>query len=82
MSMCPVCNGLTSIQDHCPKCSSLMNDSGKMSDFFAPYSPYREIDDVNMTNGFPDVKQHQCLHLAYCESCGYEQVLAFEEKEE
>ena len=81
MSYCPVCNGLDSFEYICPKCQSKMEDSGKLSDFFSDYSPYREIDDVNLTNGFLDVQENLCLHVAYCPQCGYDQITTINEIE-
>jgi hypothetical protein len=69
-TMCPVCNGLQTLQMCCPKCGSSVEDSGRLNDFLGPYSPYRPIDDVGLTNGFLDVRQHCCTHVVHCPGCG------------
>jgi hypothetical protein len=82
MSLCPICNGLIVFQRYCPRCSSEMMDLGKISDYFAPYSPYREIDHVNMSNGIEhDVDNHQCIHISHCSFCGFEDTHTINEKE-
>lgn len=66
---CPACNGLAQITALCPQCTQLMEDYGRYSAYFMDYSPYREIDDMNMTDGYVDVSTHQCVHLMFCSSC-------------
>jgi predicted nucleic-acid-binding Zn-ribbon protein len=70
-SMCPVCNGLQALHSSCPKCGTSAADDGRLNDYLGPYSPYRPIDDVGLTNGFLDVHRQQCTHVAHCPSCGY-----------
>lgn len=43
---CPICNGLISLSILCPHCGETMEDHGRLLDMFAPYSPYRPIDDL------------------------------------
>ncbi len=69
MYMCPLCNGLNSITVKCSQCGSEVQDSGRISDYYGPYSPYRPIDDLNMTDGFDDAQQHSCPHVIYCPTC-------------
>lgn len=66
---CPVCNGLQSMSVLCPACRQAARDFGRTDDFLGPYSPYRPIDDLKLTNGFPDLINHECVHLMYCENC-------------
>ncbi|MEX2104934.1 MAG: hypothetical protein WD907_06355, partial [Bacilli bacterium] len=67
---CPLCNGFTQFHDTCIHCGHNMDDEGRYSDYFGDYSPYREIDDLALTNGIPtDVSDHQCVHIIHCESC-------------
>lgn len=69
--MCPLCNGLLSVSARCPDCGNqTCEDEGRLGDFYGPYSPYRPIDDIRMSNGWMDVSQHICLHLVRCLSCG------------
>jgi hypothetical protein len=59
-----------------------MTDAGKMSDYFLDYSPYREYEHVNMSNGIEDdVENHQCIHISYCSFCSFEETVAINEKE-
>ena len=68
---CPVCNGLMTIDVGCPKCGERMADGGRIDDYLGPYSPYRPIDDLKMTNGYPDLLTHTCVHSLHCDGCGY-----------
>jgi len=68
-SICPVCNGLGLFQAVCPACRTEAEDLGRLGDYYGPYSPYRPIDDIRMTNGFSDVRDRLCLHNAYCGRC-------------
>ena len=65
MSMiCPLCNGLRNLQAHiCPECGDDMQDKGRVSMFFGPYSPYEEL---RMTNS----SDEKCVHLFSCSKCG------------
>lgn len=78
-TICPICNGLTNLDKVCEKCGSLMEDHGRYEQLFDPYSPYREIDHIRMTNGFMDVAQHQCIHIAQCPQCSHQQLFFIQE---
>lgn len=78
---CPVCNGLREAERLCPACGDKMEDTGRLEDTFDDYSPYREIDDVRMTNGYSDLEQNVCMHLFVCTRCGREAVHSVEEGE-
>jgi len=69
--ICPVCNGLQAMRAVCPHCASAMTDGGKIQDYYGPYSPYRPIDDLKMTDGFADYSSHRCIHHLYCAVCGH-----------
>lgn len=69
-TICPVCNGLEQLVSVCPQCGGTTEDQGKESDYYGPYSPYRPIDDMKLTNGYYDLAQHQCMHAVYCPACG------------
>jgi hypothetical protein len=77
--LCPVCNGLDQLQASCRSCGGAAEDCGKASDYYGPYSPYRPIDELKLTNGFPDLAQHQCYHALYCPSCDSTQLHAVDE---
>lgn len=68
-SVCPVCNGLSALHADCPRCASECRDEGRLNDCFGPYSPYRPIDDIGLTNGVMDVGIHTCTHVVRCPDC-------------
>jgi len=68
-AICPVCNGFAALAAACPTCARLAEDGGRLGDYYDPYSAYRPIDDVRLTNGYPDVASRECLHRAYCAAC-------------
>ncbi|MDP5272576.1 hypothetical protein [Chengkuizengella axinellae] len=72
MSFCSVCNGLSNLNAICSKCNQEAKDYGRIGDFMGPYSAYLNIDELKTANGYPDLKNHQCVHLAYCELCDSE----------
>ena len=64
--ICPLCNGLKSSQINvCALCGHDMEDQGKVSGFFGPYSPYEELETAN-TNSLDE----KCVHLFSCPKCG------------
>lgn len=77
--LCPVCNGLVSLEQACSRCGNRLEDGGRLYDYYGDYSPYREIDDAKMDNGFPDRAQHQCLHTGWCPQCRAEQTVSVRE---
>lgn len=82
MWVCLYCNGLKTIATSCPQCSAPMEDRGKVSDYYLDYSPYREIEDLKMTDGYEhDHEQHECMHYICCPACGHIQVQAFKEED-
>ncbi|WP_202081040.1 hypothetical protein [Caldalkalibacillus salinus] len=56
-----------------------MDNQGRLADFFADYSPYREYDHVDMSNGYADVQNEQCIHYAFCTNCGRSENVAIQE---
>lgn len=80
MWICPVCNGLERLDTPCARCGTPQDDLGRLSDYYTPYSPYREIDDLKMTNSFADLATHQCIHLLYCPHCQLEHKQAINER--
>lgn len=61
---CPLCNSLIDIKELCPRCGQIMEDRGRVEDYFDPYNPY--LDKSIVTMGQPS---HQCVHLFYCPQC-------------
>lgn len=77
---CTVCNGMEALSSVCPHCGSgSASDYGRVNDYYGPYAPYRPIEDISMTNGYPDAARHECMHILYCEACGASSVLAVPE---
>lgn len=76
---CPVCNGLKAAIAPCPTCERPMTDAGKLQDYFANYSPYRESDDLRLTNRYVDLETSHCMHVFYCKACGKEETLGIQE---
>ncbi|MFD0868099.1 MULTISPECIES: hypothetical protein [Paenibacillus] len=68
---CPVCNGLETAEWSCPLCGKTAEDFGRFNDYLGPYSPYRPIEDLSLTNGFADVANHCCVHVFHCEHCSH-----------
>jgi hypothetical protein len=78
--ICEVCNGMAPLTGICPECNHPLEDQGKLSDFYGPYSPYRPADDLKITNGYLDVKQHRCIHLANCPDCSHSYLVFVRER--
>ncbi|WP_284637899.1 hypothetical protein [Paenibacillus silviterrae] len=78
---CPVCNGLEELSFPCEQCREALDDQGRLSDFYDPYSPYRPIDDIKLTNGYEDLSTHQCIHLGRCSHCHRSYTLAVQEQQ-
>ncbi len=67
--LCPLCNGMKQLDIKCLQCHTEVTDCGRYDEYLGPYSPYRQIDDMKLTNGFNDLKNHQCIHVGYCAHC-------------
>ncbi|WP_084024307.1 hypothetical protein [Vulcanibacillus modesticaldus] len=78
--LCPVCNGLSALQATCQYCHHPLEDYGRIEQLFGPYSPYQEISDLKMTNGFIDSTIHLCIHVTYCPMCGKEHLITIKEQ--
>lgn len=60
--ICPACNGLEQFSQPCTQCNSVMEDSGRVADYYGPYSPYR---------AYADIYSLSCQHMMQCPQCGY-----------
>lgn len=66
MYVCALCNGLEPVTSTCPQCGQVLTDGGAIIDYYGPYSPYMSKDSIE-----PE-KQNCCIHLLYCNNCGYD----------
>lgn len=75
MEMCPLCNGFSNKWIECPDCGSLMEDTGRLTDYLDEYSAYMEIDSMKLHDGVLDsLQQHKCVHLWHCPKCQREEL--------
>ncbi|MGE8205104.1 hypothetical protein ACQKP0_11110 [Heyndrickxia sp. NPDC080065] len=71
MEWCTLCNGINDEVLLCPACDGIMQDQGRIYDFYENYSPYMDIDLVKLEDGDPNSsKKNECVHLFKCSSCG------------
>jgi len=70
-SYCPICNGLEWLAVACPNGCGQATDAGRFNDLLGPYSPYRPIEDISMTNGFRDLEERKCIHVVHCSQCDH-----------
>jgi predicted RNA-binding Zn-ribbon protein involved in translation (DUF1610 family) len=68
------------IQEKCPSCGEVLQDQGRVMDYYDDYSPYMPIDQLKLEDGIPnDYQDKQCPHVFHCPSCGKEEVRLIEE---
>ncbi|WP_026692633.1 hypothetical protein [Peribacillus kribbensis] len=80
MAMCPYCNGFEKLEKICTVCGTIMEDSGKVSDFLDPYGHYNDEETVKLGDGFPRTAEDDiCPHLVSCPECGHDQVVFVQE---
>lgn len=83
MSMCPLCNGIHSLTLTCETCNIILEDKGRLMDYFDDYSAYLEIDGMKLFDGIEnDAKENQCPHVFYCSNCHIEKTELIKEIEE
>lgn len=78
-TQCPICNGYYPLQQKCSRCDSSVVDEGRLDQLYGPYSPYREIDHIKLTNGYMDASQHLCIHVVHCPNCTHEELSFIQE---
>ncbi|MDQ0115363.1 hypothetical protein [Paenibacillus harenae] len=68
---CPVCNGLTSIQEHCSSCTGSLIDGGRVNDWVGPYAPYEPINEPFANESLDPLEPSlaHCNHIIYCPTC-------------
>jgi hypothetical protein len=80
MGICPLCNGFEASKTNCQLCQNVMEDKGRVIDYFDDYSPYMEIDGMKKLDGYEQTfQQQQCAHFLYCNYCHAEQVVFIKE---
>lgn len=79
MGICPICNGLNSLQAYC-SCGELFTDNGRVMDYYDDYSPYMPIDLLKLEDGYEqDFREQKCPHFLKCSACGQEKVVFIQE---
>lgn len=73
--VCPLCNGIQEIIDHCENCGGKMIDQGPIVNYLDDYSPYLSNDITQMVDGAPHDK---CMHLYKCENCDHDKRVEIE----
>ncbi|WP_249872114.1 hypothetical protein [Oceanobacillus saliphilus] len=77
MEVCPLCNGFETVTIECSGCSSILEDQGKITDYFDDYSAYMDIDIMKLFDGDPQsLESKACLHYFYCANCQQEETRA------
>ena len=61
-NICPVCNGLITLEQSCPDCKEILEDSGQIENLMGPYAPYEE-------HGRLSEKKGNCIHQIVCPYC-------------
>lgn len=80
MGICAVCNGFEQLNIPCPNCGGILEDCGRIMDFYDDYSAYMEIDHLKLEDGYPYTQAlEQCPHLMSCTTCGRNEVKFIQE---
>lgn len=64
-NICPVCNGLITLEESCPDCKETLEDNGHLENLLGPYAPYEENEETKNL----DEKRGNCLHKVVCPYC-------------
>ncbi|GGF96894.1 hypothetical protein [Paenibacillus abyssi] len=67
--LCPVCNGIRTLEVECSLCGVTMSDSGRIHDFTGPYAPYQPIEDEVVPISASGGDAIICTHIANCPVC-------------
>ena len=65
--VCPICNGLITLEQSCPNCQEILEDTGYIENLFGPYAPYEEkgkLTDIDISK-----KKGNCIHQIVCPHC-------------
>jgi hypothetical protein len=69
--ICPLCNGLSELSEHCPQCGEKLEDGGQVEGYYNPYFPYEDDLLVPAPNA-EENPQQWCRHLVYCRKCKWQ----------
>ena len=62
INICPVCNGLITLEALCPNCREIVQESTQNKEAeLDPYAPYEE--------GKSETKKGKCMHQIVCPNC-------------
>lgn len=64
--LCPLCNNLVEYIKHCSRCGKIMNDKGRIQDYYDDYSPYLGYNITNLADNEP---KDICQHIFTCPHC-------------
>lgn len=76
---CPICNGLFEEDLQCLKCGQIMQDNGRIEDYYGPYSPYDNMDKYEQPFFGGLSEELPCVHLFTCPRCGYDTRVGIEQ---
>jgi len=80
MSVCPVCNGLTTVNKSCPICAHPMYDAGVIQDFYDDYSAF--LEQGIYEDGYRSYSHDYCVHLFACPYCHFDTNIRFRRLDE
>ena len=65
-NICPICNGLITLQETCPNCKEITEETTNPDTIYDPYAPYESQDIF-----YNDLQDNQhCIHQVLCPNCG------------
>lgn len=70
--LCPLCNGLYEVEKRCGICQTMMNDGGRIQDYYDDYSPYLSYTVTDIMDGEPE---NICQHIFTCPHCRHDEVV-------
>ena len=80
MSICPLCNGLRTLNFSCENCKASLDDQGKVTDYLDEYSAYEEINTLKQVDGVKQsTENEQCVHIFSCSQCGNNELIVINE---
>jgi len=77
---CPLCNGFVEAEEYCLWCGHLMTDTGKMENYYGPYSPYDNMDQYEPPYCWGSADTESCVHFFSCPVCGSDKKIGVPEK--